>query len=211
MLTRHLRCLYDYGWPHLILLLIVFILIIFLIWQVGPRRYPAGVYLSLLAITASSNYFCRDRIGFWPKNFGQVGAFAGFLIWFGMFSFLSSGGDTAGFWRHWKEVASGVGWAMVQQYLLNGFFVNRLAAFSGDEKNKNIPWLAALMFAGAHAPNWFLMAETFAGGYCFVKIYIQERNLYLLTLIHLAASGLILFLAPESITHGFRVGPGYFR
>src|SRR5260370_9199786 len=43
------------------------------------------------------------------------------------------------------------GWGLFQQYVLNGFFVNRFMEFTPPPA----PLLAALLFSAAHAPNVF--------------------------------------------------------
>ena len=99
-------------------------------------------------------------------------------------------------------------WGLLQQYLLNGYFVNRL---QGASLNRSVPLISAALFAGAHAPNWFLMLVTFVGGYFGVKIYLRYRDLYFLGLAHAAVGFLIYLVVPDSITHHLRVGPGWYR
>src|SRR5262249_16750660 len=48
-------------------------------------------------------------------------------------------------------------WGSFQQYLLNAYFVNRLLEFSPASTSQGVSLMAAGFFAGAHAPNWFLM------------------------------------------------------
>ena len=52
-------------------------------------------------------------------------------------------------------------WGIFQQYLLNGYIANRLLAVSSA---RHVPLMAAALFAGAHLPNWFLMAGYFRDG-----------------------------------------------
>jgi membrane protease YdiL (CAAX protease family) len=99
-------------------------------------------------------------------------------------------------------------WGLFQQYVLNGYFLNRL----GDSLSyQAAPLAAAALFAGAHLPNGFLMAVTFLMGYSSAYIYRKYNNLYFLGLAH-ATIGFVLFLVvPDSISHHLRVGPGWFR
>jgi hypothetical protein len=60
-------------------------------------------------------------------------------------------------------------WGIFQQYLLNGYIANRLLAVSSA---RHVPLMAATLFAGAHLPNWFLMA-----GY-FRNRILQHQNLH---------------------------------
>jgi len=99
-------------------------------------------------------------------------------------------------------------WGLAQQYILNGYFLNRLdAALPGRAAAP----LAALLFSAAHAPNPFLMTVTFPLAWCATIIYHRTHNLYLLGIAH-AIIGLLLFLViPDTITHHLRVGPSWFR
>lgn len=99
-------------------------------------------------------------------------------------------------------------WGLVQQYLLNGYFLNRLRA--GLPERAAIA-TAALLFSGAHAPNPFLMAVTLAGGWVSVRIYLKWRNLLLLGSLH-GLTGFVLHLVvPDRIARNFLVGPRYFE
>jgi len=98
-------------------------------------------------------------------------------------------------------------WALFQQYLLNGYIANRLLAVSSA---RYVPLMSGALFAGAHLPNWFLMAVTFVTGYYSTKVFMQYRNIYFLGLAH-AVIGTVLFVViPDSISHHLTVGPGFF-
>jgi membrane protease YdiL (CAAX protease family) len=99
-------------------------------------------------------------------------------------------------------------WGLTQQYILNGYFLNRFDALLSPG---GAGLLAALLFSAAHAPNPFLMAVTLPLGWSATLLYRRTRNLYLLGIAH-AVIGLLLFLVvPDSISHHLRVGPGWFR
>jgi len=99
-------------------------------------------------------------------------------------------------------------WGLAQQYVLNGYFLNRLDAAL---PRPAASLFAALLFSAAHAPNPFLMAVTFPLALCATLIYRRTHNLYLLGIAH-AIVGLLLFLViPDSVSHHLRVGPGWFR
>jgi membrane protease YdiL (CAAX protease family) len=99
-------------------------------------------------------------------------------------------------------------WAMFQQYLLNGYFLNRLV---GTLPRRAAPAIAALLFACAHTPNWFLMAVTLLSGYYCARIYQRYRNLYFLGIAHATLGFLLFLVVPDSISHHLIVGPGWFR
>jgi membrane protease YdiL (CAAX protease family) len=99
-------------------------------------------------------------------------------------------------------------WGLAQQYVLNGYFLNR---FDAVLSARAAGLLAALLFCAAHAPNPFLMAVTLPLGWCATLLYRRTHNLYLLGIAH-AVIGLLLFLViPDSVSHHLRVGPSWFR
>ncbi len=98
-------------------------------------------------------------------------------------------------------------WGLVQQYLLNGFFVNRFRAFCGSSGSNWVPLLAASFFASAHLPNPFLMSVTFIAGYLSARVYIEYGNLYFLGFAHGVVGSLLFLVVPDSISYKLRVGP----
>lgn len=99
-------------------------------------------------------------------------------------------------------------WGLVQQYALNGYFLNR---FDAALSRRASSLLAALLFSAVHAPNPFLMAITFPLGWWATLLYRRTRNLYLLGIAH-AVVGMLLFLVvPDSLSRHLRVGPGWFQ
>ena len=100
-------------------------------------------------------------------------------------------------------------WGLFQQYILNGYFVNRFSDFLPGHPHA-IPLLAAVFFSLAHLPNWFLMLATAAGGYVCARIYLQYRNLYFLGLAHGVVGFFLYFVVPDTISHHMYVGPKWF-
>jgi hypothetical protein len=104
--------------------------------------------------------------------------------------------------------AAYIPWGLFQQYVLNGYFLNRLDRLVS---HRAAPMLSAALFSGAHLPNWFLMAITFLAGYYCARIYQRYHNLYFLGWAH-ATLGFALYLViPDSISHHLTVGPGWFQ
>lgn len=99
-------------------------------------------------------------------------------------------------------------WGLVQQYALNGYFLNR---FDAMVPRRAAPLASAAAFCCAHAPNWFLMPVTLLLGYCSARIYRRYPNLYLLGMAHGAVGFLLYLVIPDSISHHLNVGPGWFR
>jgi membrane protease YdiL (CAAX protease family) len=106
------------------------------------------------------------------------------------------------------EAAAYLPWGLVQQYALNGYFLNRLDAAVPPRLASR---LAALLFCIAHAPNPFLMAISFPLGWYATLLYRRTHNLYLLGMAHAAIGSLVFFVVPDSVTHHMRVGPGWFQ
>jgi hypothetical protein len=100
-------------------------------------------------------------------------------------------------------------WGLVQQYLLNGYFVNRFSDFLPRHTHA-VPILAAICFSLVHLPNWFLIIVTLAGGYVCARVYLHNRNLYFLGLAHGVIGFLIYLAVPDSISHHLYVGPKWF-
>lgn len=101
-------------------------------------------------------------------------------------------------------------WGLFQQYLLNGYFVNRLDDCLAGRQHALVPILAAVFFSMAHLPNWFLMLVTLGGGYVCARIYLKYRNLYFLGVSHGVVGFLIYLVVPDTITHHLYVGPKWF-
>ena len=99
-------------------------------------------------------------------------------------------------------------WALLQQYVLNGYFLNRFEALVS---RRAAPAISAALFSGAHTPNWFLMAVTLVLGYVCARVYRRHPNLYFLGAAHATVGFLLLLVVPDSISHHLIVGPGWFR
>ncbi|HUA63956.1 MAG TPA: CPBP family glutamic-type intramembrane protease [Verrucomicrobiae bacterium] len=99
-------------------------------------------------------------------------------------------------------------WGVFQQYVLNGYFLNR---FDRVLSQRAAPVAAAAVFAGAHLPNWFLMAVTLPMGYCAARLYRRQKNLYFLGIAHAIIGFLLFLVVPDSISHHLRVGPGWWK
>jgi hypothetical protein len=99
-------------------------------------------------------------------------------------------------------------WCLVQQYLAQSYFNNRLMrVLPGRHLSSAI---VGLMFGSAHIPNPLLMAATTLGGFIFAEIFARHRNIWPLALAQAVGGFLIAALTPDSFLHHMRVGPGYF-
>jgi hypothetical protein len=99
-------------------------------------------------------------------------------------------------------------WALLQQYLLNAFFVTRLSTAFAGRHEFIIALLAGGFFAAAHLPNALLVNVTLLAGTLSALVYRRHRNLLFLAVAHAALGTSIWYVVPDSISHGLRVGPG---
>jgi hypothetical protein len=98
-------------------------------------------------------------------------------------------------------------WGLFQQYILNGFFLNRLREITMAPHVA--PLVAATIFSLAHLPNPLLMAVTFAGGMVATEFYLRFRNLLFLGVAHGIFGSVVFLVFPDNVSHHLRVGPGY--
>lgn len=195
---------------------LVFALILLDIWWLRFRFFLAWIPILVLILnshlargeTPEGLGFRRDNLqAAWNRIAGFVLFAAG--AWF-------AGGLLLGTLRDIRANSAVLSlalyglWGLFQQYLLNGFFVNRLSEASHHQSPHRIALWAAALFAAAHLPNWFLMLITFAGGYLSARVYQRDRNLYVLGLAH-GILGFLTYLAvPDSLSHHLYVGPRWF-
>jgi membrane protease YdiL (CAAX protease family) len=98
-------------------------------------------------------------------------------------------------------------WGVLQQYMLNGYFLRRFEASASPRAARAI---SAILFSAAHTPNWFLMVAAFPAGICCTGIYRRTRNLYFLGVAHATVGYLIYLVIPDFISHHLYIGPGWF-
>jgi membrane protease YdiL (CAAX protease family) len=111
--------------------------------------------------------------------------------------------------RFLKRFVQILPWALLQQGLLQATFNRRLAASHG--KGWTTSLVNGLFFAGMHLPGPLLTGLTFVAGTVWSWVYQRKPNLLALVLAHALLSAAAQDLLPSAWTHGFRVGPGYFR
>ncbi|MBI2063665.1 MAG: CPBP family intramembrane metalloprotease [Candidatus Yanofskybacteria bacterium] len=207
------------AWAQLFWVVCFFAVIMFGVWRgYDIHNYDWFYGLILMGMAGLSGFYSDGlrKLGFWPKNFKNCFLEYGkkLLILAGLIFFLGLWFGTVRYTAPsliLLNLSYGVMWGFLQQCILNGFFVNRLAGFFENENNAGIKWGAGGLFALAHMPNWFLMAVTFFGGWVCAKIYLKHRNLYFLGLAHAIIALLLYLFVPDSIGHHLVVGPEYFK
>jgi hypothetical protein len=123
-------------------------------------------WVAILALVLLSHVVHRERprmLGFRWDNFRQAASHFAAAI-----GLLALGMLACGIlfrtvrpmdWGHaFWSLAIYLPWGVFQQYLLNGYFLNRLDA---SLSRRAAPVAAAGLFAAAHLPNWFLVPVTF--------------------------------------------------
>src|SRR5579863_1822335 len=181
---------------------VAFAMIVLYIWWL--RFHCPYAWVVILALMIASHL--REREGFRQLGF-RWNASATLWVVLGLIatSILAIGLICRTFRQvSWQGACLSVllycAWGLVQQYILNGYFVNRFSDFL-PHHTRAVPILAAVCFSLVHLPNWFLMIVTVAGGYVCARVYLQNRNLYFLGLEH-GVTGFLIYLAvPDTISH----------
>ena len=192
----------------------VFVMIMTYIW--GLRSTHHGLWMGILCLMLLSHLVHRERaegLGFGARNLRVclreyaplLGFFALLMLGCGI---LLQTTRPIGFEQGFLSFAWYLPWGLVQQYILNGYFMNRL---DGVLSARAAPLAAAALFSGAHLPNWFLMSVTLLAGYCAARVYRRYKNLYFLGVAHATVGFLLFLVVPDSVTHHLAVGPGWFR
>jgi membrane protease YdiL (CAAX protease family) len=119
----------------------------------------------------------------------------------------------------WANVMIAPVWALIQQYVLQGFIYRRvrfLLAGEPDELNGSegrirlAIFATAASFSLAHAPNLALMALTFAGGLIWSRVYDKAPNLFAIALSHAAISLMLMTSLPPWLLQSMSVGYKHF-
>lgn len=98
-------------------------------------------------------------------------------------------------------------WAMVQQLMLQYFFLARAARLLSS--TTKAAFLTAALFAVAHLPNPVLTVITFVLGLAACFFFLHYRNLWPLAVAHAILGISIAITIPNSLDHNMRVGIGY--
>ncbi|MGC2108351.1 MAG: CPBP family intramembrane glutamic endopeptidase [Candidatus Korobacteraceae bacterium] len=100
-------------------------------------------------------------------------------------------------------------WALVQQFILQDFFLMRLLRVLPSHTAAVV--VSAFLFAAVHLPNPLLTIVTLVWGATACALFLQYHNLYSLGLAH-GILGLCLAISvPNSVHHQMRVGLSYLR
>lgn len=118
---------------------------------------------------------------------------------------------TTHFWSNLLVVPM---WALVQQYVLQGFIYRRLrlilAGGASEQPANRAILVAAAIFALVHAPNPTLMVLTFLGALMWTRVYERAPNLFALGLSHAAISLMLMSSLPPWLLESMSVGYKHF-
>lgn len=110
--------------------------------------------------------------------------------------------------QQWQWVLWLPAWALVQQYVLQGF-VNRRAQILWGRGRRSV-LLVAVVFAVLHLPNPWLTLITFVGGLLLAAVYQRVPNLLALALAHSLISLMLVWTLPAPLLKSLRIGFKYF-
>jgi membrane protease YdiL (CAAX protease family) len=151
----------------------------------------------------ADNFFRAIRLLILPMAIGAL-----LLLFAGRIAQALGFGASERMRSAWWILLGGFAWGLLQQYALQGFIHRRLYIIYG--RGARTTFLVALIFAGLHAPNFALMAATFASGLVWAFVYERAPNLWALGLSHSTMSWIVIATLPDSIITGLRVGYKYF-
>lgn len=190
----------------------VFGLILVYIWKV--RLFHPWRWIWIAAIVIASHIVRREgptALGLGCRELRE--AFRALALWIALVAAaLVAGGailDTINpvvLGRAPGSLAVYLAWGLVQQWILNGYFLNRLRQAGCG---RHAPLWAALLFSLAHLPNPFLMGVTLPGGYFASHLFLRYRSLWLLGAAHGLIGFLLNLVVPDPISGRFLVGPRY--
>lgn len=98
-------------------------------------------------------------------------------------------------------------WAMLQQLMLQYFFLARAARLLSS--TTAAAFVTAALFAVAHVPNPVLTVVTFFCGLAACFFFLHYRNLWPLAIAYAILGIAIAITVPNSLDHNMRVGIGY--
>ena len=196
-------------------LVAVFTLIMVALWTPNPVRGISGwVALALIVlfslrsgqhIAALGMGLAGLRQSLWVVCVALAGAATVVLAGWRMHTLHPVLGALPAWWGFWAYMI----WALLQQFILQDFFLLRLLRLLPSKTTAIAT--AALLFAVVHLPNPLLMVLTLLWGAAACTLFLRYRNLYTLGAAH-GLLGLCLAIAvPNPIHHQMRVGRGYFR
>ena len=94
--------------------------------------------------------------------------------------------------------------ALLQQTLLNGYFVNRVHSLTKSRISTTV--IIGILFSVVHLPNPVLVTLTLYGGMISAYFFVGRKNVYPLAVAHAALAAVAYCALPQAWHHGFRIG-----
>jgi hypothetical protein len=203
------------AWRDLVELAIGYGLILATVWTANPTQRV--LYWLAFAWIIATSWARRD--GWTALGLGRRGLMQS--LWIVPAALLLSGLTVFLAWRAhslhhlhgptpvWLHGWGYIVWSLMQQFLLQSYFLLRLLRLL---PGKALPILAATaLFALAHLPNPVLTPITLIWGAISCVLFLRYRNIYALGVAHGIMGLCVAVTVPNSVNHHMRVGLGYLR
>ncbi len=156
-------------------------------------------------------------VGFTKRHFGRALKLLTAPTLLACVAFAAAGYLTGSFHRtthFWSNLLVVPMWALLQQYVLQGFIYRRLrqilAGDTSEQPANRAILAAAAIFALVHAPNLTLMVFTFLGALMWSWVYERAPNLFALGLSHAVISLMLMSSLPPWLLESMSVGYKHF-
>lgn len=192
---------------------LVFTLVLARIWyfdKFGELPALLGILIIVISWTVRG-----DTLGLWNNDWREAGSIAYLsfkTIFFVLLLALVFNSDFLQTPKLFTNMAwSFTGylpWALAQQFILNGYFANRLQSiYKSDVLAVGI---SGVFFAAAHLPNPVLFTACLVCGMASSYFFLKSKNLWPLVIAHALIAVTIMYSLPVSWHHHMRIGPGFF-
>lgn len=194
-------------------LAIGYVLILAVIWTPRPlRNYLYFVALAWFAFTVIWSFpgwkamGCRAE-GFWRSAWVVGAALVLAAAAMALASSLHTLHHPNGLVQWILAFGGYAVWSVMQQFLLQGYFLSRLLRLVGSATTAAVA--SAAIFALAHLPNPILTILTLVWGLAACFVFVESRNLWPLAIAHAIFGICVAITIPGPVVHNMRVGRGY--
>jgi membrane protease YdiL (CAAX protease family) len=193
--------------------------------QLDQRWFSAVPALLAIALMINSHRVRGEswrEIGFTTQHFWRALRLLAAPTLIACAAFATVGHLTNSFHRtsnFWSNLLIAPVWALVQQYVLQGFVHRRVRSLlvddyasenERDRRAKLATLATAAIFAFTHAPNLTLMILTFAGALIWSWVYERAPNLFAIALSHAVISLMLMTALPPWLLPSMSVGYKHF-
>jgi membrane protease YdiL (CAAX protease family) len=200
------------------------------VWAIIPLQLDQRWFSAVPALLAIALMFNSHRvrgeswreIGFTTRHFGLALRLVVMPTLIACAAFTAVGYLAGSFHRtthFWSNLLVVPVWALVQQYVLQGFIYRRVRFLllnplapenERKRRTKLVVVTAAAIFSLTHAPNLALMILTFAGGLIWSWVYERAPNLFAIALSHAVISLMLMTCLPPWLLPSMSVGYKHF-